>query len=528
MLIGITAPTGTTVRGISFPATKRGRMDRDLKLQLLLLADRGSKPAKFILERLEALEKESMAENEKTIERGNVVIMREGDKIIIPQGMDYKAASTWLIRAAEADEKTVAPYARIGQAHPMDTLVAFHKALKEIYGFTDLLSNPGFFGDTPPAMLNIQTSATTSVEVPWGNVTFPGLEGTLGVGMDWSSEPALNITGKIKQKCLPEYHRIIDKTKEVLRRASIYKGKAINLSWQWKRTGEAFNPLLHGPKFMSLASVGDDSLIFSEEVMRAITVGLFVPIEHSQRCRDNNIPLKRGILLYGPYGCGKTLSALVTARKAEQHGWTFIYLDSVHDLEEGLKFAANYTPAVLFVEDIDKALKAREIEQDTILNLLDGINTKRSELITVFTTNFVKQLDPAFCRPGRLDTIVEVKPPNRDAAARLAKYYGGNLVADNCDWDQVGTALQNKIPSMIEEIMHRAKLAAMVRTADSLVGSIGHEDILTAAEFSEAHAKLFETPPAAEDAKYQITLQPEQFTRVNPRRQQAESANGTE
>jgi len=226
-------------------------------------------------------------------------------------------------------------------------------------------------------------------------------------------------------------------------------------------------------------------------VAQSLQLGLFTPIEHSEACRAAQVPLKRGVLLEGPYGTGKTLTALVTASKANRNGWTFIYLKSIYDLEEGLKFASMYEPAVIFVEDVDKALGGRSVESNGILNQLDGINTKHDEVITVFSTNFVEKLDKAFLRPGRLDTVVSVRPPDAEAASRLVKQYSRGLLAFDADFDAIGRTLAGQIPAVIREVVERAKIAAIDRLqGESINGEITEEDIMASMAMMEQHLKL--------------------------------------
>jgi transitional endoplasmic reticulum ATPase len=458
----------------------------------------------------------------KRVESGNVLVKREGDQIVLPVGMSYDQAILWMSRKKEEDEKVVGVHAELNNSYPVDGWVAFHKAIKEIYGWTDLRPTPGFFGDTPPAMISVPISATETAEFPWGKITFPGLDGALGTGFGWNP-PQFIINGQIKQKNVAQFHRIVEKTKQILKTDSLYRGKAVRISYKWARDdreadrppGASFNAITCAPKFMELGNLADDTLIFSADVEKAIRIGLFTPIERAAQCRKYGVPLKRGVLLQGPYGCGKTLTALVTARKAAANGWTFIYLDSVLDLEEGLKFAAHYSPCVLFVEDIDKALAQRQIEQDALLNLLDGIDTKNTELLTVFTTNFVDRLDPAFCRPGRLDDIIRVSPPDAAAAEKLARHYGRGLVAADADWTQIGLALDGKIPAVIREVVERAKMSAIARMGNDIVelaGAVTHEDILSAANMMEEHLRLINRVKPTDNRVYELTLKPESFT----------------
>src|SRR5690606_26246154 len=97
---------------------------------------------------------------------------------------------------------------------------------------------------------------------------------------------------------------IADKAREILRDESIYRGQAIKVSFEWARDNDSdrgYDPTQDCPHFMSLEGVKEDELIFGDTVMHGINIGLFTPIEQSEACRANKIPLKRGILLHGKY-----------------------------------------------------------------------------------------------------------------------------------------------------------------------------------------------------------------------------------
>jgi len=300
------------------------------------------------------------------------------------------------------------------------------------------------------------------------------------------------ITGSIKQKSAEDVKELVDLTEKFLQEQSIYKGKAVKVSFEWQRINRQFDPSQDCPQFMNLENVKEDDLIFGEDVQNAVNIGLFAPLENADACRRYKVPLKRGILLHGPYGTGKTLCANVTALKARKHGFTFIYLDSVEDLKKGLQFAAQHAPAVLFAEDIDRVTNgSRTKDLDAILNTLDGVDTKNCEIITVFTSNHIEDINPAALRMGRLDTLVEVTPPDAVAAVRLVKLYGRGLLSHNINFDKVGVALSGNIPAYIRETVERAKIAAISRLkGQDINGHVLEQDLLNAASSMKVHAEL--------------------------------------
>ena len=375
----------------------------------------------------------------------------------------------------------------------MDGAVALQKAIAKIYGWSEGVPTPGFFGSSPPVMIRVETSHKESVQVPYGRIQIPGIDGFLQTGIQTSPHLAFIIGGQVKKKHAKAVNEIVDMAREILKTDSIYKGKAVKVSFSYlDEDGDMqrdYDPLQDSPKFMDLGSISDDSLIFGEKVLKDIEIGLFTPIEQTAACREFGVPLKRGILLYGPYGTGKTMTAYVAALKAQRNGWTFVYLDKTHDLKMGLQFAAQYAPCVIFAEDIDRAMNGdRSYEIDDILNTLDGVDTKGAEIITVLTTNHIENINPAMLRMGRLDTLVEVTPPDAKAAERLVKLYARGLLDEKTDFKKIGKALEGKIPAFIREVTERAKIAAIGRTnGGDIKGKVIEKDLLDAALAMETH-----------------------------------------
>ncbi len=426
----------------------------------------------------------------------DVDIIRQGTQIVLPPKMSFDEAIEWLKRKKEDDERDVGIHHELHYS-PLDGAVAFHKAMAEKYGWAELVPIPGFWGSTPPTMIGVPVGPDEKIQVPWGRVQIPGIAGFLQTGIAAEPTPRFIINGKVKQKHAAEVKELVDLTERFLKTESIYKEKAVKVSFSWQRDGYDFDPNVHCPQFMRLEGVKENDLIFGEEVENAIRIGLFTPIEQAAMCRKYHVPLKRGVLLYGPYGTGKTLTANVTALKASRNKFTFVYLDNVLDIKKGLQFAAQYAPAVLFAEDVDRATNGeRNISLDEILNTLDGVDTKGSEIITVFTTNHVENINPALLRMGRLDTLVEVKEPDANAAVRLVKLYARGLLHPDVDFTKVGETLKGRIPAFIRETTERAKIAAINRLADEgklsrgIDGQVMESDILNAAAAMEPHAAL--------------------------------------
>jgi transitional endoplasmic reticulum ATPase len=441
----------------------------------------------------------------------DVEVIHEGSAIKLPYvqqiPMGYREAIDTLTRKMEEDEKVI-QINHSFECAPLDAAVCFVNVVTKKFGWIEQVrDNPM----RPPQTIGVPTGphAADVVQIPFGAIKVPGVDGTILIMIDGHPVPQFAVIGKVRKKHASIIGDIVRETKDEIRTRSIYRGKAIRIGFGYIREERPYDALVDAPKFMDLSGVAETDLIFGETVQQALNIGLFTPITHYEACRKLNIPLKRGILLHGQYGTGKTMTANVTALKAQAAGWTFIYLDDVRDLKAALRFAQQYAPAVVFAEDIDRAMTGdRSVSIDEILNTLDGIDSKGSELITVLTTNHIERINPAMLRMGRLDTLVEVLPPDAQAAARLVRLYSRGLLEDGASLDNIGKVLDGKIPAFIRETVERAKLAAVMRVGGSAIsGRVLEVDLLNAAKAMESHDALLK-PKKAEAALTPLVFLP--------------------
>ena len=435
-----------------------------------------------------------------------IIRSKETKKIIIPQDMKLRDVADWALKMDKEDERVVAVRFEF-DCFPLDGAVAFRNALDSIYGFVQGATIPGnwFMPDKPPMMIGVPIGQNEVRQVPWGRVHIPGVDGWLQTGLDVRANPKFVLHGEIKQRHRDEIDGIAAQIKENLKTNSIYKGKAIRIDLSWMETPETreeFSPTIHAPQFsIPVDKVNEAELIFPADVQNDIELGLFEPIEHSDFCRRSQIPLKRGVMLAGEPGVGKSLTAYVTAKKAVRNGWTFIYLSRAADLKHGFAMASQYQPAVLFVEDLDRVVSGddRTEEIDAVLNAFDGVESKAAEVITVLTTNNLDAIPPVALRQGRCDTLVKVTRPDAEAAASLVRLYGRGLMSTQTNYRVIGEALAGHIPAEIREAVERAKLATIRRLCrrgdmpvDGIKGHVTEQDVLDAVRAMEAQHKLLE------------------------------------
>lgn len=397
----------------------------------------------------------------------DVEVAFSGDRIILPQGMSTKRAISW-IQAFDTEQNRAVQFTESFMAYPTDGAYALYRALKELYGFTSLKATPSFFGEEPPRMIGVEISPGEIVKVPWGRIAVPGIDGYLETGFIIKDNRFIfKLDCTVKRKHENKMNELSARVKQNLKERSLYKGQAIRVKFAWNTRelqDEVFDPLdsSYTPRFIQVGDLTPDDIILNDDTQAIVDVSVFTPIREAEKCRKLGIPLHRGILLEGPYGTGKTLTATVLGNVCVEHGWTFVYLDDVTHLEAALNFARDYQPAVVFAEDIDRVVSgARNSFIDGILNTIQGVNTRDHEIMMVLTTNYVEKINRAMLRPGRLDAVISMDAPNAKSVEKLVRMYAGSSLPANADLSVTCENLKGQIPATIREVVERAKLAAI-------------------------------------------------------------------
>lgn len=371
-------------------------------------------------------------------------------------------------------------------AEPHDAAVAFAKAMAQLYGWASPQTVMTFFGPQPPILLSVKTGPGVDevVQCPMGAFKLPGLDEKINtvIHQDDNGNPAFLVHGTIRKRDRHVVLELVTLARKIVKGQSIYKGKPIRLHVD--EDGDLM--MNHPPEFMDVSEMAEEQLLFDENVHHQIVTNILVPIRETAQCRKHKIPLKRANLLEGPYGTGKSLTARLTAREAELHGWTFILLDKVQGLRVALEFANRYAPAVVFAEDIDRIAEDRDDATNDLINIMDGVVSKRAEIMTVLTTNFVEKLDPVILRPGRLDAVISLRAPGPKTVERLIRLYAGDLLPESATLRKAAEELSGQIPATVRECVERAKLGMIGRQAVALAES----DIVIAAQTMKNHLAL--------------------------------------
>lgn len=142
---------------------------------------------------------------------------------------------------------------------------------------------------------------------------------------------------------------------------------------------------------------------------------------------EKKIPWKRGILLYGHPGNGKTSIIRTIISEYNFKPVTIVPGANAESLREAFSYAEEQSPALFYIEDLDSLIESG-LDISTFLNLLDGISSKNG-LLVIATANDVKKLKTNITRrPSRFDRKFEVPLPNLEMAYIYLKRWFGNLI----------------------------------------------------------------------------------------------------
>ena len=165
------------------------------------------------------------------------------------------------------------------------------------------------------------------------------------------------------------------------------------------------------------------------EIKRRLKNAIERPLRQAELMKQLNIRPKKGVLLYGPPGCSKTLMVKALATEAELNflavkGAELISMyvgESERAIREVFRKARAASPSIIFFDEIDSIASSRKSELNvltTLLNEMDGFEELRNVLV-VAATNKPQQIDTALMRPGRLDNVIYVGPPDNQTRREI-------------------------------------------------------------------------------------------------------------
>ncbi len=365
-----------------------------------------------------------------------------------------------------------------------ETLYALSLAVKEVLGDFFMNTKEGASGPIVPQLISINLPDGTEVKVPSGRIPLNKFGNDCYIESSYDDEVnVLVINARIRQSGEGDLEKIISTTKRIIKENSIYKAKPLVL--EFDEYG-----CVSDPEFLDLSGIDDNKILYSQSIREGL-VPILARIKNTEACIEQDLDLKLGVLMEGPYGTGKTLTAFNLANIAAQYGWTFLYVKECKYFANALtiaeNFARNDNGVIVFTEDIDQLLRGeRDASSQDVLNTLDGGDNKNLPIISIFTTNHIEVIEPTFLRGKRIGSLISFGMLDDETATqfiqKLVVDKNNKSIMEEGDISRAVNALCGIAPAFASEVIDKAK-AFMIHRGDN---KITQDDIVSAANSYKA------------------------------------------
>ena len=252
--------------------------------------------------------------------------------------------------------------------------------------------------------------------------------------------------------------------------------------------------------YIEVPTIHWDDIGGLEEVKQELKEAVEWPLKNPEIFKRLGIKPPKGILLYGPPGCGKTLLARAVATESEANFITIkgpeVFSKWVGESEKAIREvfrkARMAAPAVIFFDEMDSLVPRRglgfadsgvtERVISQLLTEMDGILTLE-DVVVIAATNRPDIIDPAVLRPGRFDRLIYVPEPDEKTRLQIFKIHTRNMpLAKDVNLEQLAAITKNYSGADIEALCREAAMHALRRDVNAKE--------VTLADFQEAMKKI--------------------------------------
>merc|ERR1719234_2706224 len=246
------------------------------------------------------------------------------------------------------------------------------------------------------------------------------------------------------------------------------------------------NPSSLRETVVEVPNVSWDDIGGLEDVKRDLKELVQYPVEHPEKFEKFGMSPSKGVLFYGPPGCGKTLLAKAIANECQANFisikgpemLTMWFGESEANVREVFDKARQAAPCVLFFDELDSIAKSRggsvgdaggagDRVINQILTEMDGMNSKKNVFI-IGATNRPDIIDSAILRPGRLDQLIYIPLPDDASRIQILK---ANLrkspIAKDVDINKMAAVTKGFSGADLTEICQRACKLAIRESIDA-------------------------------------------------------------
>jgi cell division protease FtsH len=278
-----------------------------------------------------------------------------------------------------------------------------------------------------------------------------------------SNHPASNHRATLEVACADQEaaQRVVEEVRRLAIAHNVFRGQVIAFGGEMSGPGQDSQP-----RFPGRPRIDRNSVVLPPAVIEGLERQVIGVARHAGQLLASGQHLKRGVLLHGAPGTGKTHTVryllgrlpgvTVVVLSAQALGW----------IAEACSVARMLQPSVVVVEDVDLIADERGHRMGQhplllqLLNEMDGLS-EDIDVTFLLTTNRPDVLETTLAaRPGRVDHAVELPFPDADARRKLIELYRGSLVLDLSDPEEMVTRTDGVTAAFLKELLRRAALLA--------------------------------------------------------------------
>ncbi|WP_298805435.1 ATP-binding protein [uncultured Pseudokineococcus sp.] len=254
---------------------------------------------------------------------------------------------------------------------------------------------------------------------------------------------------------------VLDEVEALRSRLDVYRGQVVELA-----PGDMGGAQL---RFADLPPTRREDVVLPEEVLRRVERHSIEVARHRTALREAGQHLKRGLLLHGPPGTGKTHTTRYVVQHVPDATVLLLAGRALALVGEVAALARSLAPSVVVLEDVDLVAEDRGFgsgASPVLFELLDAMDGAASDadLLFLLTTNRADLLEPALAaRPGRVDVAVEIGLPDADGRRRLLDLYAAGVPTALTEEDLAAAVERTEgvTASFVKELLRRAVLESL-------------------------------------------------------------------
>jgi ATP-dependent Clp protease adapter protein ClpS len=267
---------------------------------------------------------------------------------------------------------------------------------------------------------------------------------------------------------------------DAINAARCYRGKVLSFDAEADYRGRSIGIMVH-----RLPNVLRDEVILPEATLKLLDRNVLHFVESREMLRELGQSTRKGVLLYGAPGTGKTHTIRYLANNLPGHTTLIMTAGQVAMLSQYMTLARLLQPTMVVIEDVDLIARNREemgspCEEsllNALLNEMDGMKDN-ADILFVLTTNRPEQLESALSgRPGRIDQAIEVPLPDEVGREKLVRLYGRGLTPSHRLVAEAVARTKGVSAAFIKELMRRTAQASIMR---------GRAEAVTSQDLAEA------------------------------------------